>query len=102
MMNSYDEAIDTINKGMALLKEALEYKRCLEQEHEEAREKAKQWCARLEGFEFDENEDDEEQDRIYDNISIKYDHWQDKVWDIEDKIDYLMKIEEAVKMIERY
>lgn len=101
MMNSYDEAINAINKGMALLKETLEYKRRLEQEYEETREKAKQWCAKLDNFQFDETEDIEKQEKILDSISTKYDYWQDKAWDIEDKIDYLIKIEEAVKIIER-
>lgn len=102
MMNNYDEAINTINKGMELLKEALEYRHRLEQEYEESRETAKQWCAKLEDFQFNETEDIRKQDEILDNISTKYDYWQNKVWDIEDKIDYLIKIEEAVKIIERY
>ena len=102
MMNSYDEVIDTINKAMAQFKEALEYRRHLEQEYEEAKEKAKQWLDKLENLQLDEAEDAEKQEEILDSISTKYDYWQDKVWDIEDKIDYLMKIEEAVRIIERY
>lgn len=102
MMNSYDEAIDTINKAMELFKESLEYRRHLEQEYEEAKEKAKQWLDKLENFQFDEAEDAEKQEEILDSISTKYDYWQDKVWNIEDKMDYLMKVEEAVKIIERY
>lgn len=102
MMNNYDEVIDTISKAMELFKESLEYRHCLEQEYEETREKAKQWLDRLENFQFDETEDAEKQEEILDSISTKYDYWQDKIWDIEDKIDYLMKVEEAVKIIERY
>ena len=102
MMNGYDEAIDTINKAMGLFKEALEYRRHLEQEYEEAKEKAKQWLDKLENFQLDEIEDVEKQEEILDSISTKYDYWQDKVWSIEDKIDYLMKVEEAVKIIKRY
>ena len=102
MMNSYDEAIDTINKAMELFKESLEYRRHLEQEYEEAKEKAKQWLDKLENFQFDETEDVQKQEEILDSISTKYDYWQDKVWNIEDKMDYLMKVEEAVKIIERY
>lgn len=102
MMNNYDEVIDTINKAMAQFKEALEYRRHLEQEYEEAKEKARQWLDKLENLQLDETEDVEKQEEILNNISTKYDYWQDKVWDIEDKIDYLMKIEEAVRIIERY
>ena len=102
MMNSYDEVIDTINKAMGLFKESLEYRRHLEQEYEEAKEKARQWLDKLENFQFDEAEDAEKQEEILDSISTKYDYWQDEVWSIEDKIDYLMKVEEAVKIIERY
>ena len=102
MMNNYDEVIDTINKAMAQFKEALEYRRHLEQEYEEAKEKARQWLDKLENLQLDETEDVEKQEEILDSISTKYDYWQDEVWSIEDKIDYLMKVEEAVKIIERY